>query len=134
MNIGTIILEKLKYEGKSQAWLARRLDIAKSSLNGKLKNNTLSAIEFIKIDALLDLNYEQIKEEVLEDMNNDLNIISNLIKDGNIGGYYPEWDLTFKDIDYRDVSETTFEDIAEQVLNGFTSGTIDEIEWSIEIK
>ena len=64
MNIGELVLDVLVQEGKTQSWLANRLKLSKTTLNNKLKNNTLRAEEFIKIDIILDLNYEKIKEEI----------------------------------------------------------------------
>ena len=74
MNIGELVLDVLVQEGKTQSWLANRLKLSKTTLNNKLKNNTLRAEEFIKIDIILDLNYEKIKEEIKKDVDTNLKI------------------------------------------------------------
>lgn len=139
MHIGKIVLEKLKYEGKTQMWLAEKLNIPKSTLSGKLKADTLTAIELIKIDLLIDLKYEMIKRKVEEEMNNDLITISDWISQGNISGYYPEWILSFEDknsnkVDFRDVDSKIFELISNAVSEGLKSGIINDIKWTLDIE
>lgn len=134
MNIGELVLDVLVQEGKTQSWLANRLKLSKTTLNNKLKNNTLRAEEFIKIDIILDLNYEKIKEEIKKDVDTNLIKIAYCIKKGSTNGYYPEWKLSLKDVDFKDIDNSMFYSISNAVSNGTTSGIVNNIEWVLEIR
>lgn len=64
MNIGEYVKDYLKKEGRTAMWVSEKLDINYKTLVGKINRNALSAIELLKISALLDMNLEDLKKEL----------------------------------------------------------------------
>lgn len=55
----------LKKERRTTTWLSEQTNINQQSLYGKLKNNTFSAIDIIKIGKVLDIDLNSLKDNLL---------------------------------------------------------------------
>lgn len=64
MNIGALIRQELKKQGRSQRWLASQIDIDEITLSGKLTRNSITAEEIIKIGNILEIDLNKLKEEI----------------------------------------------------------------------
>jgi len=64
MNIGSYIKNILKDQGRSQAWLANKLELNEKTFSGKLKRNNITGEELLKIAQLLGINLEELKGEI----------------------------------------------------------------------
>jgi len=64
MNIGSYIKNILKEQGRSQAWIADKLELNEKTFSGKLKRNNITGEELLKIAQLLGINLEELKGEI----------------------------------------------------------------------
>ena len=64
MDIGEYIQQVLKEQGRSQVWLADKIGIHDKTFSGKLKRNSISGEELLKIAKVLGINLEELKVEI----------------------------------------------------------------------
>jgi len=64
MNIGEYILLVLKDQGRSQVWLADKLDIHEKTFSNKLRRNSITGDELLKIAKLLNIDLEKLKNDI----------------------------------------------------------------------
>ena len=64
MDIGEYIQQVLKEQGRSQVWLADKIGIHDKTFSGKLKRNSISGEELLKIAKVLGINLEELKGEI----------------------------------------------------------------------
>ena len=64
MNTGQYILSVLKYQGRSQVWLADKLGVHEKTFSNKLRRNSITGDELLKIAKLLSIDLEKLKNEV----------------------------------------------------------------------
>ena len=64
MDIGEYIQKVLDEQGRSQIWLADKLGIHDKTFSGKLKRNSITGEELLKIAQLLGINLEELKGEI----------------------------------------------------------------------
>ena len=64
MDIGEYIQQVLKGQGRSQVWLADKIGIHDKTFSGKLKRNSITGEELLKIGKILGINLEELKEEI----------------------------------------------------------------------
>lgn len=61
MNIGEYIQKVLDEQGRSQVWLADQIGIHDKTFSGKLKRNSISGEELLRIAKVLGINLEELK-------------------------------------------------------------------------
>ena len=64
MDIGSYIKNILKEQGRSQAWLADKLELNEKKFSGKLKRNNITGEELLRVAKLLGINLEELKGEM----------------------------------------------------------------------
>jgi len=64
MDIGEYIQKVLDEQGRSQIWLADKLGIHDKTFSGKLKRNSITGEELLKIAKFLGINLDDLKEEL----------------------------------------------------------------------
>lgn len=64
MDIGKHIQKVLDEQGRSQIWLADKLGIHDKTFSGKLKRNSITGEELLRVAKLLNIDLEELKEEV----------------------------------------------------------------------
>lgn len=64
MDIGEYIQNILDEQGRSQVWLADKLEIHDKTFSGKLKRNSITAEELLKIAIILNIDLEKLKESL----------------------------------------------------------------------
>ena len=64
MNIGEYIKEEIKNQGRTQKWVAEKIEMDVNTFNRKINNDTFAADELIKIAKVLDINLNKLKEEL----------------------------------------------------------------------
>jgi len=64
MNTGQYILSVLKDQGRSQVWLADKLGVHEKTFSNKLRRNSITGDELLKIAKLLSIDLEKLKNEV----------------------------------------------------------------------
>lgn len=64
MDIGEYIQQVLKEQGRSQVWLADKIGIHDKTFSGKLKRNSITGEELLKIAKVLGINLEELKGEI----------------------------------------------------------------------
>lgn len=74
MNIGNLIFDELKNQGRKKVWLAEKIGIPNSTLSDKIKKDTFSAEELIKLSIFLDIDLEYIKEKVLSELSEKIKV------------------------------------------------------------
>ena len=77
MNIGEIIQEALKREGRKQVWLVEKMnklrafigkeeEYSTSLFSYKMKNGSFTVAEFLIICSILDINVEDLKKAIIQ--------------------------------------------------------------------
>lgn len=61
MDIGEYIQNVLDEQGRSQVWLADKLGVHDKTFSGKLKRNSITAEELLKIAVILNIDLEKLK-------------------------------------------------------------------------
>lgn len=64
MSIGEYIKRYIKKDGRTSLWISERLGVNYKTFVGKLKRNSLSADDLLKISALIDMDLEEMKEDL----------------------------------------------------------------------
>jgi len=64
MNTGQYILSVLKDQGRSQVWLADKLGVHEKTFSNKLRRNSITGDELLKIAKLLSINLEKLKNNI----------------------------------------------------------------------
>jgi len=64
MNTGQYILSVLKNQGRSQVWLADKLEVHEKTFSNKLRRNSITGDELLKIAKLLNIDLEKLKNEI----------------------------------------------------------------------
>ena len=64
MNTGQYILLILKDQGRSQVWLADKLGVHEKTFSNKLRRNSITGDELLKIAKLLNIDLEKLKNEI----------------------------------------------------------------------
>jgi len=64
MNTGQYILSVLKDQGRSQVWLADKLGVHEKTFSNKLRRNSITGDELLKIAKLLNIDLEKLKNEI----------------------------------------------------------------------
>ena len=64
MDIGEYIQKVLDEQGRSQVWLADKIGIHDKTFSGKLKRNSISGEELLRIAKVLNINLEELKGEI----------------------------------------------------------------------
>jgi plasmid maintenance system antidote protein VapI len=63
MYIGEHIQKILDEQGRSQVWLADKIGINDKTFSGKLKRNSITGEELLRIAKVLGINLEELKGE-----------------------------------------------------------------------
>ncbi|MDV3428297.1 MAG: helix-turn-helix domain-containing protein [Bacillota bacterium] len=64
MNIGEYIKEEIKNQGRTQKWVAEKIEMDVNTFNRKINNDTFAADELIKIAKILNIDLNKLKEEL----------------------------------------------------------------------
>lgn len=64
MDIGEYIQKVLDEQGRSQVWLADKIRMNDKTFSGKLKRNSISGEELLRIAKVLGINLEELKGEI----------------------------------------------------------------------
>jgi len=64
MNTGQYILSVLKDQGRSQVWLADKLGVHEKTFSNKLRRNSITGDELLKIAKLLNIDLEKLKNDI----------------------------------------------------------------------
>ncbi len=64
MTIAEKILRILQSQERSKTWLAEKTNITKQAMNYKLKNNSFTAEELLRLAKVLNINLEELKKEI----------------------------------------------------------------------
>lgn len=64
MTVAEKILEILQSQERSKSWLAEKTDITKQAMNYKLKHNSFTAEELLKLAKVLNIDLEELKKEI----------------------------------------------------------------------
>ena len=64
MNTGQYILSVLKDQGRSQVWLADKLRVHEKTFSNKLRRNSITGDELLKIAKLLNIDLEKLKNDI----------------------------------------------------------------------
>lgn len=62
MTIAEMIYEALEKQGRSQTWLAEQVGIKRITWAKKMKNDTFTAVELVRIGIVLDLDLNTFKK------------------------------------------------------------------------
>jgi hypothetical protein len=65
MDLGKYILSLLNEQGRSQTWLADKLNINVKTFSGKLKRNSITGEEILQIGYWLNINLDELKKECI---------------------------------------------------------------------
>jgi DNA-binding CsgD family transcriptional regulator len=68
MNIAAYVEVRLTSKGITKQWLADKLEINYKTFVGKLKRNSITAEELLKISYYLDIDLNQLKREMFNDV------------------------------------------------------------------
>lgn len=66
MNIGEYIKEEIKNQGRTQKWIAKKIEMDVNTFNRKINNDTFAADELIKIAKILNIDLNKLKEDYNE--------------------------------------------------------------------
>jgi hypothetical protein len=61
MNLGKYITQVLEQQGRSKTWLADKMNINVKTFTGKLKRDSISGQELLRIADILNLDLEELK-------------------------------------------------------------------------
>jgi len=64
LNIGEYIKEEIKNQGRTQKWVAEKIEMDVNTFNRKINNDTFAADELIKIAKILNIDLNKLKEEL----------------------------------------------------------------------
>ncbi|HCL4455203.1 TPA: hypothetical protein N2D10_003230 [Clostridium botulinum] len=64
MNVADIIANTIKNQGREIKWVAERIEIPYTSFLYKLKKDSFSAAELVKIGKLLNIDLEELKNKI----------------------------------------------------------------------
>jgi hypothetical protein len=64
MDLGKHIMILLDEQGRSQTWLADKLNINVKTFSGKLKRNSITGEELLLIAKVLNINLEDLKSKI----------------------------------------------------------------------
>jgi hypothetical protein len=63
MNLGKYIIEVLEQQGRSKTWLADKMNINVKTFVGKLKRDSITGQELLRMAEILNIDLEELKNK-----------------------------------------------------------------------
>lgn len=75
MRLNDFILEKIKEQGFTQKYIAEQINVKYNSFNHRMRNDSLTAYDILKIGRLLNIDLEKEKHNIKEGVGKNENEI-----------------------------------------------------------